>query len=237
MSNQSIVYFKQELKLQIKRNVVWGILLVSILPAVFLSIVQTDQSKLCATYTQILLYLFPILAAIYFSEDFSQKTSRIIYFNQMSKMKIIFVKIMCYLLIGTIFSFVRVILFSIDQIFEGEILNIAKLGEIFLSEMLFIFLVGGVACLVSIITYQKMASIVTVLLIFILEPNVRALLYMLTNTSKSWIQAILDNFPISTISETITYNTLNMHKILLLSIVSIFIYGCSALLLEKKESV
>jgi hypothetical protein len=239
MSKQSTFtnYFKQEFKLQIKRNYIWIILLVSVFPGILLAIMQTDQSKLSATYTQILLYLFPILAAMYFSEDFSHKTSRIIYFNQMRKQTIFCSKIVCYLLIGTIFSVVRLVLFCSDQIFEGEIINLVKLGEVFLAELLFISLVGGVASLIATITYQKMASIVTVLLIFLLEPNIRALLYIVTENSQSWLRMLLDNFPISTISEAITYHTLNVHKFLLLFFVSIFLYGCSALVLEKKESV
>lgn len=237
MSNYFRGYVWQEVKLQLKRNVVWSILAISLVPVIFISFLQTDHSKLCTTYTQILLYLFPILSAIYFSEDFSQKTSRIIYFNQMSKLNILIVKIVTYLLIGSLFSFVRVILSSVDQLIDSETIRGIDLGEVFLSEILFILLVGSIACLVSIITYQKMASIVIVLLIFVLEPNIRALLYMGLSTEHSLLKMILDHFPISIMSEILTYHTLNTHKFFLIIGVSLFIYGCSAILLEKKESV
>lgn len=232
-----------ELKFILKSKFIWVGISVAFFysVAIFLNFELTNKSadpnSFYSFFNDISFYVLAILAAVHLSKEFELKTSRIIFSSGISTPTLLLIKLMSLLLLSLFWSIFHRLLANLL-----EMINLSSYSTSFLTHdlgktifiyMLCITFICSVAFLVTAVTFKRMTTVITVILIFTFERFIRGMLLLFA--SNNILERLLKLSPFKIAFESLEYAQINVYEAFMLFIFSIGLFVFTNLILLKKD--
>lgn len=202
---------------------------------------KSDQPKTIDTYYQIIndlsSYIFIIIPSLILSKEYALKTSRIIYTGAFSKFQVVLCKLFSVLIFYFLFSIVHRlganILWMVSQeSFSFKIL-LSELPKTIIVYMIIGLFTCALAFFITLITYSRMATLVIMFAVFIVEKYLRGVILLIS--PNEIIQLILSHNPIAISTVALQYNEITLMDGLIVLLTSAFVGLITIIVLKKRE--
>lgn len=202
---------------------------------------NSDQTKTIDTYYQIIndlsFYIFIIIPSLILSKEYAFKTSRIVYTGTFSKFQVVLSKVFSVLIFYFLFSIVHRLgansLWMVSQAGFSFKTLISELPKTIIVYMIIGLFTCILAFLVTLITYSRMATLVVMFAVFIVEKYLRGVL-LLISPNKT-IELILSHNPIAISIVALQYNKITIMDGLIVLLTSVLIGLITLTVLKKRE--
>ena len=203
--------------------------------------INASEQRTMDYYYQIIndlsFYVFIIVPSFILSKDYAFKTTRILYTGPFSKLEVVSSKFFSVLLFYVIASIVHRVsansLWLVDQrVFSAEFLwsQLPKTMVIYLLIGIFVCLL---AFLVTLATYSRMATIIVMLTIFIMEKYLRGILLLIF--PHEHLKILLTHNPVAIAFEALQYGTITLMDGAIVVFTSVVISLLAFLVLKRRE--
>ncbi|WP_061860242.1 ABC transporter permease [Priestia megaterium] len=187
-------------------------------------------------YADIAYYIVITLAALSLSKEFAFKTSRIIFTSSLSRNQILITKMISLFIVSLFIALLHQVLGNILLIIADNTRSVAISIQSAINTAciytIFTFFVGSFAFFITTLTYSRMWTLIIVILTFILERQIRAIIMIFRGDTYT---NFLNQTPFAIATKAFQYNTLNFSGSIILFISSAFLFGVTAFILTKKE--
>lgn len=202
---------------------------------------NSNHPKTINTYYQIIndlsFYIFIIIPSLILSKDYTYKTSRILYTGAFSRFEVVLSKLFTVLIFYLFFSIVHRLGANILWMINQNTFSI----ETLLNELpitLVVYLnIGLFTCLlaflITLITYSRMATLIVMFSLFIIEKYLRGIILLIF--PNNYIKQIFNHNPIAISIESLQYNTITLMDFFIVLFSSFLIGITTMVVLQKKE--
>lgn len=209
--------------------------------SLFLYTINSNEQRTVDSYYQIIndlsFYITILVPALSLAKDYAFKTTRMLYTGPYSKVKVVSSKFLSVLIFYFIVSILHRIgansLWLIDQrIFSFELLlnELPKTIGNYLTVGMFICMF---AFFITLLTYSRMATVIVILVTFIVEKYLRGILLLLF--PNEYLKLILTHNPFAISFKTLQYNTIALMDSFIVISTTIILGIVTFTILRRKE--
>lgn len=182
-------------------------------------------------------YVFILVPAISLAKDYTFKTTRLLYTGPYSKYEVVSSKFLSVLVFYVMASVLHRLGANGLMLYHERTFSFKLLLQDVPQTMLVYVIVGLFTCtfafLITLLTYSRMATIITLVAVFNIEKFLRGILLLLFQQES--VKLILTHNPIVIVSEALQYSTITFMDSLILVAVTLFLAVGTIIVLHKKE--
>lgn len=185
----------------------------------------------------LLFYVLVLLPAVTLSKDYTFKTTRILYTGPYPKQIILSSKFFSMLLFYALVSIVHRFSANSLLMYHERVFSMDVLRQNFVQTIVVYMIVGLFICMlaffITLLTYSRMATMITVMTVFIVEKYLRGFILLLF--PQDFVKKLLTHNPINIAAQSLQYSSITIMDSLILLMTTLLIGVGTAILLSKKE--